>query len=63
MMHSWRVCRTSPVGSRSLFAISRHIEDGPSPTRLLPLGADTQAVGPAEHKEREMNPDLPTELE
>jgi hypothetical protein len=28
----------------------------------LPLRADTQAVGPAEHKEREMYPDVRIEL-
>jgi hypothetical protein len=53
---------TGPGGSNRKPATLCCVETAASPTRLLPLMADTQAVGPGEFEEREMEPDGRTEL-
>ena len=50
------------LGSRLQPAVSGRIEAAELRSGLLPLMADTQASGPAECEEREMEPDPRIEL-
>lgn len=54
--------RYSFAGSQSQPAVSGGNEAAHPPIRQLPLRADTQAIGPAECEERQMEPDVRTGL-